>query len=425
MGWFSGIFRKKEQELQKAYVNVDGLQQWFDSRAEIRIENIRESIKEDLDKINQLSEQIKTSSAVLQEAKLRNENIPERAIQIMEGNRKSYLHAVSNFVGKIQAPSTINFNSVSEFVSQFENNITSFAKMSSRNFHVLQEFFAHESGEIAQSVKDIDFTVRSMLDNEYKRINTLSSNISKVNDLLKKKETAEIMMEDHSREKAELLRQIDEAKKGIEDVKKTKDYRFFLETERSKEQLARQMKDVEKRLFELFAPLDRPLRKFAKISADGERLINAYSGSPLNAALDDNEFKILGLLDKMKGLLERGELELKDKAKEKAINQINAITSQVLRDSVAEYNNIKETYSERERSLKMNNSLHAQNEFEYKLNHLQDKLGKVEKNMEKLEKFIEMPELDSALDIIKKDILEVFSTEITVRFDNKGKKGAE
>lgn len=423
MGWFSSVFKKKE-ELQKAYVDIDDLQQWFESRAEIRIENIKSSIKEDLDRINQFAEQIKSSSKVLEEAKLRNDNMPERVIHIMEGNRKSYINSVNNFISRLQRPSAINYSSVSEFVSQFEDNITSFAKASSKSYHILQEFFAHESGKIAQNVKDIDLTVRSMLDNEYKKINTIMENIAKANDLLKKKETAEIMIKDHQRERADLIRDIESAKKGIEDLKKTKEYRFFLETERSKDQLSRQMKDVEKRIFELFAPLDRPLRKFAKISAEGEAIINSYSESAFNALLNDGEFSILGLLEKMRDVIEKGELELKDKAREKAIAQIAAITPEILRDSVAEHIALKETYAERDRSLKLNTAHHTQNEFEYKISHLQDKLGKIEKNIEKLERFVEMPELDQSLDSIRKDVLESFNTEIVIRFDGGGRRAA-
>lgn len=424
MGWFKSLF-KKEEELQRVYVDIDELEPWFISKSDIRIENIKESIKEDMDKISQLIEQIKTSSKVLEEARLRNDKMPERVIHIMEGNRKSYLTAINNLMGRIQPPSTINFSSVSEYVSQFEDSITSFAKMSSKSYHILQEFFAHESGEIAQRIKEIDLTVRGMLDNEYKRINGMMENINRINDMMKKKETAEIMLEDHRKESAGLRAEIEASKANIESLKKTKDYRFYLETEKTKDQLKAQMKDVEKRVFEMFAPLDRPLRKFAKISAENEKLIDAYSEEPMNALLADSDLKILPLLERMKSLIERNEIELKDKAKEKAIANINAIIIMVLRDSVAEYSTLRETYDERERSMKLNTAVHAQNEYEYKISHLKDKLAKIEANKEKLERFLELPGLDSALESAKKDILEMFNTEIVIRFDGVTGKKAE
>lgn len=426
MGWLKSLFRKKEAELQKAYVEAEQLQQWFDSKTEFLIENIKESIKEDLNSINDNISQIKKASNVLEEAKLRNERIPERAIHIMEGNRRSYINAVLNFVDKIQTPSAINFTSVSDFVSAFEDSLSQFTKSSAKNFHVLQEFFAHESGGIAKRIKDIDLTIRGLMDNDYRKINSVMENISKVNELLKKKETAEIMLSEQEKERFEIMQQIDAVKESLEGLKKSKDYKFFKEAEKKKDEIAKHIKDAEKRLFELFAPLDRPMRKFAKIAAEGEDTLKSYSKSPLKALLDDRELRIVGLMAKMKSAIEKGEIELKEKAKEKALKQIEAVKEDMLKKTVQEHNSLNELYAEKERSLKMNLVVQKQSEAEYKLSHLKDKLAKLEQNIMKLNKFVEVPEIDGALHAIKKDVRDVLNTELRIKMGNRmvGKEAA-
>lgn len=423
MGWFKSLF-KKEAELQTAYVGVEELQQWFDSKSEIIIENTKESIKEDFESINNNISQIKKDSKVLEEAKLRNEKIPERAIHIMEGNRKSYINFVLNFIDKINTPAAVNFNVVSDFVSDFEDSLSQFTKNSAKNYHVLQEFFAHESGSIAKRIRDIDLTVRGLLDNEYKKINSITEDIGKISEMLKKKETADIMLSDQEKERFGLMQEIESIKQKINELKNSKDYKFFKEAEKKKDEVAKQIKDVEKGLFELFAPLERPMRKFAKIAAEGDDIITSYSKSPLKALLDDKGLKIIELMAKMKNSVQDGQVELKEKAKEKALKQIDEIKKEVLKNLLDEYNSLNELYAENERSLKMNMIVQKQNEAEYKLTHLKEKLSKLEQNIEKLNKYLEMPEIEQSLRAVKKNVKDILNTELRIKMGNKlvGKK---
>lgn len=418
MGWFSSLF-KKEKELQKAYLDIKELQRWFDSKSELHIESLRESIKEDIDRIGKLIAQTREASKALDEAKLRNDKMPERVIQIMEGNRKSYINAVNQFMGKLEPPSAINFNTVSDFISEFEDNLSSFTKISARNYRVLQEFFAHESGNIAGNIREMDIIMRGLLDNDYKKINEITASISKLNEMLKKKETAEKMLYEEEKERDEMAKTVDSINQGLAELKKSRDYKFLKDTESKKEDVISQMKDIEKGLFELFAPLERPMRKFAKIAADDEELISSYSKSPVNSVFDDKELRILQIMGRMRSAIEKGDIELKDKAKEKAINQIGMINEMALKNFVGGYNSLKELHAEKEKSLKMNTALQKQNELEYKLNHLKDKLAAVEQNIGKLKRFLEMPEMEETIQSISKDILDVLNTDLRIKMDNK------
>lgn len=418
MGWFSSLF-SKDTGPKTAYIGVNELQQWFDSKSEPLVEGIRQGIKEDFEGISESISGIKDAARALDGAKLQNDKIPERALQVMQGNRKAYITSVINFADRIQQPSAINFSTVSEFVSDFEDNITLFTKSSARNYYVLQEFFAHESGRIAQHIKDIDVTVRSMMDNGYRKINALSQNIQKINGLLKKKETGEILLAEQEKERDELVHSIEKYSAEMESLKGTKDYRMLKEAERRRDELSRQIKETERRLSELFSPLDRPMRKFAKISADGEDLLKAYMESPLKALSEDSDMRILDALERMKASLEKGELELKDKAKEKALEQLVMINRQGLQAILNTYRSLQENHSDNERGLKMNMVTHRQNELSYKLNHMKDKLGKLEQNISKIGKFLEMAELKEAVEAVRKDSLEVFNTDLRIRIGDE------
>lgn len=418
MGWFSSIFRKKE-ELEKAYIDLGELEQWFDMKSESLLEGIKESIKEDISSINTYLAKLKESSKALEEAKLRNDNIPERAVQIMEGNRRAYISAINNFAGSIQLPAIIKFDAVSDFVSDFEDRITSFTKISARNYHILQEFFAHESNQIAQSVKDIDLAVRGLLDNDYKKVDNVLANIARLKEMVKRKETAGIMLTDYEKERYEILKTIEKINADTEGMKKTRDYRLLQEAERKRDEIKRQIRENEKRLFEMLAPLERPMKKFSKISQDDEKLILGYLESPLESLSVDKDLKILSLMPKIKDSIEKGELELKDKAKEKAIAQIGFINEAAIRDITAKNSMLIEAQADNENSLKMNMAIQKQNEAEYRIGHLKDKLAKLDANIEKLGRFLETEGIEGLLVQIKKDILDVTNTDLKIKVKDK------
>ncbi|MFO8016877.1 MAG: hypothetical protein R6U32_07295 [Candidatus Woesearchaeota archaeon] len=426
MGWFSSLFRKKkEPEIRKKHIHVNELRQWFDSESETAIESIKNSIKEDLDSIKENKEKIKEASKTLEEAKLKNDKIPERAMHIMEGNRKSYIQAVNNFMESLEMPSVINFSTVSDFVSDFEDKLSNFTKTSARNFQVLQEFFAKESGEIARNIKDMDLTVRNLLDNDYKKINNISANIEKVNELLNKIGSAKQMLSDYEKQRYQLTQEIQKVKDSLEELKGSDDYKRVKEAEKKKSDTEKRMKEAERRLSELFAPLERPLRKYSRIIPEGEDTLNAYLESPMKALQDDREMKILSILDRMRSSIEKGELEIKDKAKEKALKQISMITEDTLRKLLSEYDSLKEAIDGMDKSIKYNMALQRKDEMEYKLSHLNEKLSKLDENIEKLNKYMHMPEMEEALKEIREEAKDALNTDLRIKIDSKVIGGEE
>ncbi len=71
-------------------------------KKQLEKESIEHLFREFSDRISELSETIKQRCNELEKAELQNKNIPPRAITIMEGNRKAYIHKTMHFTGKIR-----------------------------------------------------------------------------------------------------------------------------------------------------------------------------------------------------------------------------------------------------------------------------------------------------------------------------------
>ena len=183
MGWLKSLFGNKK-EIDTVYVELGKLSLWFDEKTEPLLENIKDDIQAKFNEIRINCERARESSRALANTMLRNDKIPERAIQVMQGNREAYIKSVNLFLDQIKTPSSINMGLINDFLSRFEENLNYFTKTSSRSYYVLQEFFRDESGAIAQYIKKVDFLARSIFDNDYRKINAVSQKIEEIDSFL-------------------------------------------------------------------------------------------------------------------------------------------------------------------------------------------------------------------------------------------------
>ena len=89
----------------------------------------------------------------LEEATLRNPNIPEKAKQIMEGNRSSFVKQHNIFLDSLEVPDDVSYYKTNEFCDSFAEKIEHLAQTCSRNTMVLNEFFKNEAGAVSKGMK--------------------------------------------------------------------------------------------------------------------------------------------------------------------------------------------------------------------------------------------------------------------------------
>src|SRR3989344_8030815 len=164
MGWLKSLFEKKKEEPQKAFVTANNLSEWFDDQTEELLEEIKAEIAENLTTINNEKVEVQKQLELLEQSTLMNDKLPARALQIMEGNRASYINAVNIFLKQLNPPASVNMGNVTGFLSLFEDALSSFTKSSARNYHVLQEFFANETNSVVRHLKAIEEAARNLLD---------------------------------------------------------------------------------------------------------------------------------------------------------------------------------------------------------------------------------------------------------------------
>jgi len=109
---------------------------------------------------------------------------------------------------------------------------------------------------------------------------------------------------------------------NINKLKSGTDYKNYEKLLEERNKVESKVNDIENVLFHDFSVLEKSLKKYAKIAFENEKLIVEYLDRPIITLIKDNELKIVNILDSMKNAIERDELDLDKKKKEKALAKI-------------------------------------------------------------------------------------------------------
>ena len=322
MGFFD-IFRKKELENVK-FGEIDA---WLDDFLKKKgLDKKMEALNEQT--VIKISE-IKAALENLEKAELLNEKIPERAKQIMEGNRKTYIRRIGYFLDNFALPE--NVLAISDFSKRLSEDLDELGKDTHKNYYVLKEFLEHDAYAVAKRIKELETLMQNTSQElEKENIHSAQSVKKKLKQYEKDLESLEYMEKEKKEEAArleELRLKQEKVKKKLKELKESKDLERFNKLKERQEQNLEDIKKEENQFFQLFSQLERPLRKYKRGSLE-EDLINRYLDNHMGALKGDEEMKILEILDKLKQNVKG--LELKEKQEAKIAETIERLNKDFL-----------------------------------------------------------------------------------------------
>ncbi len=342
MGVFDFLKKFSKKEEGGVELKLDEISDWVDSHFKKNIENVETKLTGIRKNIENEKKKVDANLKELKEAKLRNKNVPERVVQIINGNRETYIQKVGLLMSEVIVPK--EFDEIIEFCEDFENVINTFSKSTMKAYQVLQEFFGDKSFSVAESIRDTDKLVkgaRTVLKNA--DIDKLEELKQKVGAVLKKINSKGELKEEVRLAKNELCeknKKLVDLEKELEDIKKGGDYRLFNELVDKKEKLSKKKKELEMRLWHSFSVIEAGLKKYERVTLEKET-VRKYLANSLMALLKDTELKIADILSKMGGAISGGEVELKDKKKEKILHELEGLGADYFKSFLEEYNKLK------------------------------------------------------------------------------------
>mgnify|MGYP005837505987 CR=1 FL=1 len=299
------IFKKKSEPI---LLKLEDLNEWLDKQVEKKEIGTALGImkREIQSKLTKLEELLKN----LEYATLKNPAVyPERAISIMEGNRKAYLQKVRNFTTDIKFPE--KYEDIKEFLEETSNKLDALAQDTQKNFFIIKEFMGNEVSAVANKLREMDKTIaeaRKQLESTV--IDTAKEVKQKLNEYYKaEQEIYEI------RKKAEIIEQIKqelyEKRSKIEEkinkIKTSPGYSELQNLIEKKEELKEQIREAEKKIHSFFSEIEPAIKKYHNKAKS--KISETYLADSIKAFIEDEELKIKEELQKISSQLETLELK--------------------------------------------------------------------------------------------------------------------
>ena len=152
MGFFGLIQKLFSKELETADINLSDLNGWLKER--LTQEYSESNLSEKIDALTQLITSARSKLQILETAQLKNNNIEEKLKNFMSGNRTNYIRQVNMFLDTLKIPE--NQENIKTFVESANLAFENLNKSAKKSFYILQEFFAEESGKVAEDLRRID-----------------------------------------------------------------------------------------------------------------------------------------------------------------------------------------------------------------------------------------------------------------------------
>ncbi len=411
------LFSEPEEEVEKQGIKSEELDIWFKEKSDKIFTNLNVEIKDIKNNVKDEITKAKDNLAILSTANLHNPKISIKETQFMQGNRKAYILAVNNFLRNIDLEKD-NYSDLLNFCSDFNSRLAKFGRSTIKPYHILQEFFANESRNIAISIRNLDGSIKE-LENTIKnanlnKIKEIKIGIANLNNKIKQKNQLETILNDKEKIKQNLLKNKQDTEKEIERLVKSKEYEQLNELKANKGALLASIREHNAKIVHAFSVMERPLRKLTRMVVEDSALLKKYIENPVKTLISDHALKISKLLKKLKNNINNYTLDLKDKKREKVLETVKGLTEEFLKEFINKHNELNQKLENLEKDINENQALKRENKLNYELSNLNDNLEKANteilSNQQELSK-INIQEMKNNLE---KEINELLRIDIVI-----------
>jgi hypothetical protein len=348
---------------------------------------INKNISEKVIDINHKKEDTLLTLRDLHKSKLMNRNIPEREIQIMEGNRENYIKKISHLVTNIEIPK--NYLDTYNYCIKFSQDLEQLNKDIQKNIFVLQHFFANEVKDVNKALHGLEeqiIEIRILLERNgilylkdiQKDIKVFIDNVMKIKSFNEQIDTEKFEIMTHQEK-------LDRLNERVKTITSGTDYRALESFRQEKGEAENGIKDLLTELNGKFSALDTALKKYYYMYPD-KKITKGYMGDIREAILTDTNLEIIPILKDIKNSIEHNELDLKDRKKEHCIEAIESLTYEYLKETQIKILKLEDQKQHIQTKITHNSASLNISEQQYWINATEDKIKYHNMNIEKLEK---------------------------------------
>ncbi|MEA2038089.1 MAG: hypothetical protein U9O94_11380 [Nanoarchaeota archaeon] len=409
--------QEKPKVVEKEEIEPDNLENWFQHKTNKVYSDLDVSVKKLKGNIEENVLKTKDNLALLGTAKLHNPKISVREKQFMEGNRKAYILGVNNFLRSVRLEEK-EYLKLLELCSDFGLKLDKFSKSTARPYHILQEFFANESKNIAINIKNLESSIKglesSIKNTHIDQIDKTKEEIISLNNKIKQKKDLDNLLGEKGKIKEGLIKNKEEISNKLSELLKSKEYAHLNDLKANKEVFLASIREHNTKVIHAFSVMEKPLKKMVRVVLEDANLLEEYMKDSVNALIKDSNLKIIGLLVKLKNNINNYTLELKDKKREKVLETISGLTEEFLREFINKHKELNEKLENIETEIDTNGSLKEENKLNYELSNVNDNLEKVGDEINNNHKELGKIDIKEMKHSLQKEMNNLLKAEIVI-----------
>jgi hypothetical protein len=319
--FFKKTFAEEKEDSGK--VRFNDLEDWINTKLNKTKENSKYELDELRAHVKEEKNNLIKNVDSLENSTLKNKNIPDRMVHIMEGNRKIFIQKIRDLIKEIEVPE--DFDKLVAFTESFDNTMDIFSKSVIKSHNIMSEFFVKETGAVSVNVKKIDELVKKMRhtieDSGFEKYDEIMKSVKETKSEIERKNKLHGEIDLKEIELSEKEKKFNEREEKIKDLESSGEYSDFLDSTEEKRVLEEDLKTLESDVTHLFSEIEAGLKRYSNLNKS-DKLVQSYLENPVSALVDDKELRILGLSEKIKEYILEGSIELKDKRKDKILERL-------------------------------------------------------------------------------------------------------
>ena len=409
------VLRKKPRA--PLLVASSELPSWFDAQRKERIAQLDGALQSFSQAIHQIHQQLREQREQLLLAQMKNDPVEQRIKNVVLGHRDNYVRELALFLNDIAIPAETNLDSSILLANELRTKLDTLAQRTAKSFQATRHLFHQQADLIAGSLRELSTTLTAFAQFLEKRnIPALQALHGEIAAIKQQEERQQRVLEELAAARRRLAyahRQLEAKESAIEDLRAGEEFASYQEFLARRDKLVDQSAATERSVLTFFLEIDRALRKYEYLAADGEQaLVQSYLQNAPAALLADQALAIIGTLKNLRGRLT--ELGLKEEAVRKLEDFFSVADPQQL---AALRSQEQLLISERHAILERIDAHPIRGklrELEYKRDHFRQQLERLTGEEAALSAELQRSELDGQYRRLSDQIGSVLQTSVTI-----------
>jgi predicted nuclease with TOPRIM domain len=332
--WLNKILGKQNQQKPRTADTVAfrDLKGWISDRTRAELGGFFESAAQIFAEIEKTKEELIRDIEDLKVAE--SPELPSRVLRVGFAARDSMIKQINVMIDRISTPA-MDYPDIMEFCRSADIILDSTIEKSAKSHHRAKYLFPKEVGAVFTDLRNIKISLaklRDLLDREGEKIkgfDGIKGTIQRIDDIKRDIVAGNSKIKKNGSKIDEIKREISDCTAKLEQLSQSEEWSSFVELEDRLNERDMEANNLESNVTELFIPLNKALNRMKKQSESGrytlskkqKELLDVCLENPISADVADvNDFMI-----EMLQIIESGALGLKDKKRDKIVDQIDQI----------------------------------------------------------------------------------------------------